>query len=74
MSKSVRRFAAHRIISPQGVIAPGVVTIQGSEVVACNPLEGEEPATEWIGGDITIRDHRAYHDGQMLNTDFIIIV
>lgn len=54
--ESTRRIAAHTIRWPDGsVVRMGVVTLVNGSVAEVNPLQGEQPFTEWLGGTIELR-------------------
>ena len=53
--KTVRRVAAHRVVTDQGTTDMGVVEIVDGNVVSIYPLQGEQAATEWLPGTICIK-------------------
>ena len=66
-----RRVAAHVVVSANETNTMSVVDIDGGIVVACRPLEDEEPFTEWLGGVVELRRGvdgalRAYKDGKQI--------
>ncbi|MGN0282064.1 MAG: hypothetical protein ACI4B3_07180 [Prevotella sp.] len=66
-----RKVAAHRIVNGNEVTKLAVLTLEDGIVADCTPLQGEEPFTEWLGGEITLRSDsdgtlRAFHNGKEL--------
>ena len=71
MDKGVRRLAFHEVITDNGTIAPGVVEMMEGHPVRVYPLDGEQEATEWWGGCVTIkqadgRQPEAYYKGEKI--------
>jgi len=51
---SSRRIAVNRLTTPDGVISPAWIELNGDRVVAYRHLDRELPFTEWVGGDMRI--------------------
>lgn len=67
----LRKVAAHRLVTAEGELRMAVVEIDNGVVTAYRHLDGEEPFTEWAGGEIVLdRDShgklRAFHGGRLL--------
>ncbi len=65
----IRRVAAHEVVTPERVFAPGVVELEAGRVVDVYSLVGEQASTEWLGGVITVengddRQPKAYYKGK----------
>lgn len=68
---TMRRIAANVVLSPEGRIEQGVVTIENGVVSSIMPLKKELPMTEWYVGTIVVKPdskgkRRAYMDGNPL--------
>lgn len=68
---TMRRIAANVVLSPEGQIEQGVVTIENGVVSSIMPLKEELPMTEWYVGTIVVKPdseskRRAYMDGNPL--------
>ena len=66
-----RKVAAHRLITSEGELPMAVVEIACGVVTAYRHLDGEEPFTEWVGGEIVLECDihgrlRAFHGGRLL--------
>ncbi len=67
-----RTLAANKITMPDmSYIRNGAVEIEGIYVTKAYRLAGEQPFTEWIGGEITIKQTengklQAYKDERLL--------
>ena len=66
-----RKVAAHRVLNGDEALRMAVVEIADGAVVDIRQLVGEQPSTEWLGGDITLRRDadgilRAFHCGRLL--------
>lgn len=50
----MKRFACHRLYTGNGYVLnnPVVCINEAGEIVSYEPLEGEKPFTQWIGGVI----------------------
>lgn len=62
-----RKVAAHRVVTDNGIYRMAVVELEGEKVVGFRQLSGEEPFTEWLGGEIVLKqgdngDLAAYHN------------
>lgn len=56
MNSRHRRLAAAVVQTMESAFSPGFVEISGGQVVRYGPLDGETPATEYLGGGtITIK-------------------
>lgn len=63
----IRRIAAHQVLLEDGtVLQMAVVTLSEGKVLSVSPLCGEQPMTEWLGGEIEVRQGRAYWKGKYL--------
>lgn len=64
---NTRRIAAHRVLLEDGsAVEMAVVTLIDGKVHAVSPLCGEQPMTEWLGGEIEVRQGKAYWNGKCL--------
>ena len=73
MNKQIRsrRIASNELIMPDGTMLPmQVVLLEEGFVVRTHPLEKEEAGTEWLQGQIVLRNEqsgiRAYYKNQQL--------
>lgn len=53
-----RRIAVNRLFTPEGVVRPAAIELDGERVVAYRRLNRELPFTEWVGGDMRISGDR----------------
>lgn len=68
---TTRRYAAHAVKRGELRFEPGVVEVEQGRVVAAYPLQGEQAATLWVGGTITVEagsqgEPVARHNGKTL--------
>ncbi len=62
-----RRIAAHQVLLEDGLtVSMAVVTLVDGKVLSVSPLCGEQPMTEWLGGEIEVRQGMAYWKGTRL--------
>jgi hypothetical protein len=66
-----RRIASNELITPKGKsLNQHVVVLEEGFVVRTHPLEKEEANTEWLQGQIVLKQDsdgiRAYHNGKQL--------
>lgn len=54
MQYKTQRIAINRLITPQGVISPALIELDGDRVVAYQKLDRELPFTEWRGGEMVL--------------------
>ncbi len=72
MGNKKRTVAANKITMPdKSCILNGAVEINGTYVTKAYRLSGEQPFTEWLGGEITIKMDeigklQAYKDERLL--------
>lgn len=71
MNAKTRRVAAHRLVAGDTVLHICAVEITDGQVTRWEPLDGETPHTEWLGGTITLRYDsgklpKAYKDGKLI--------
>ncbi len=64
---NTRRIAAHRVLLEDGsTVQMAVVTLIDGKIHSVTPLCGEQPMTEWLGGEIELRLGGAYWNGKRL--------
>lgn len=68
----MRRIAVHRLLTDDdNAVEMAVIEIADGQVVRWMPLDGEEPMTEWLGGEAQLRRNNKGQLQVFLNNELL---